>query len=55
MKPKWGDISKYMALDNLNILPFKLHVYVHKKFLLFSAATHEWATSVFLYGCAQVV
>ena len=49
MKPKWGDISKYMGLDkllktlafkNASFLPLKLHVYIHKKVPFVSAATH---------------
>ena len=51
MKPKWSGISKYMGLDNPSLLPFKLHVYVHKEFFLFSTATYEWAVSSLLYDC----
>ena len=51
MKPKWGGISKYMGLDNPNLLPFKLHVYVYKEFFLFSATTYEWAVSSLLCDC----
>ena len=27
MKPKWGDESKYMGLENPTLFPIKLHVY----------------------------
>ena len=28
MKPKWGDISKYMGFENSSLFPLKLHVYL---------------------------
>ena len=47
MKPKWGDISKYMGLENPSLLPLKLHVHILMRLPFASAASHYWTLLLF--------
>ena len=53
MKPKWGDISKYMGLENPSLLPLKLHVHILIRLPFALAASHYWTSLLFIVDVSR--
>ena len=53
MKPKWGDISKYMGLENPSLLPLKLHVHILMRLPFASAESHYWTLLLFTVAVSR--
>ena len=53
MKPKWGDISMYMGLENPSLFPLRSHVFLLMGFLFASAASDYWTLLLFTMAVSK--